>query len=38
MGEFLFWATIASFAVITLVGLLTYLLLGTVRAALASHE
>jgi hypothetical protein len=35
MGEFLIIATVV---VITLVGVLIYLLLGTVRAALASHK
>jgi hypothetical protein len=34
MGEFL----IAAFVLSTLVGVLIYLLLGTVRTALASHE
>jgi hypothetical protein len=35
MSEFLMIVTVSS---LTLVGVLIYLLLGTVRAALASHE
>jgi hypothetical protein len=35
MSEFLIVATVSS---VTLIGILIYLLLGTVRAALSSHE